>query len=160
MNQGSQSNNQRIDNLASLQSALHSLIPISAHMGIQAVYYDGNKLVLEAPLSANVNHQQSAFGGSLFSVAVLTGWSIVQLKLGELGINANAVVAGGDIAYSAPVFEDIRCELELPESYPDFVSKLQTTGRGSLSLTSNIFLANETEAAMAFNGKYAVKETS
>ncbi len=159
MNQGSEANNLTINNLETLQTALHRLIPISAHMGIQAVDYDGGRLVLEAPLSANVNHQLSAFGGSLFSVSALAGRSILQLKLGELEIKANTVIAGGDVAYTAPVFEDIRCVLTLPDTYPEFVEKLKDTGRGSLVLTSNVYLAGAAEPAMAFNGKYVVRQT-
>lgn len=157
MTQPDPANNHVITDLASLQSALHSLIPISAHMGITATSYDGQRLVLTAPLQANINHQMSAFGGSLFSVSALAGWSILQLKLGELGITANTVISGGDVGYTAPVFEDLVCEIALPDSYPEFVTKLQSSGRASLFLTSEIKLATTNESAMNFHGKYVVK---
>jgi thioesterase domain-containing protein len=127
-------------------------------MGIQADFFDGRKLVLTAPLSANVNHQLSAFGGSLFSVSALAGWSILQLKLAEIGISANTVIAGGDVGYASPVFEDIRCELELPPEYDAFAQRLESTGRGSLLLNSSIYLSNADEPAMSFNGKYVVRQ--
>ena len=47
--------------IESLQHAYHTLIPISQHMGIQVVSYDGSCLRVTAPLANNINHQQSAF---------------------------------------------------------------------------------------------------
>ena len=148
-------NNPGIHDLASLQSALHHLIPISKDMGITTESYDGEKLVLTAPLANNVNHQQSAFGGSLFSLSALAGWGILQLKLAELDIKANTVIAGGDVSYSLPVFETLHCEIKLPENYAGFKDKLVATGKASISLTTNILVQGE--CAMAFNGKYVVK---
>ncbi len=126
-------------------------------MGLEAISYDGNKLVLKAPLAPNINHQQSAFGGSLFSVSALAGWSILQLKLGEQDIKANTVIKGGDVSYSAPVFEDIVCELHLPDDFDAFMPKLTSSGRASLILNSEIFIGTERTVAMQFNGKYVVK---
>lgn len=158
MNQGRQAHNQPITDLESLQIALHELIPVSGFMGIKAVSYDGNKLVLEAPLAPNVNHQMSAFGGSLFSVSALAGWSLMQLKLAELKLTANTVIAGGDVGYSAPVFEDIRCEISLPNTYSEFAERLKANGKASLQLTSGILLKDQTEPAMAFSGKYVIRQ--
>jgi thioesterase domain-containing protein len=145
-----------IYDLASLQTALHTHIPISGHMGIEADFYDGERLVLSSPLANNINHQQSAFGGSLFSLAALAGWGILQLKLAEMKLTANTVIAGGDVSYSQPVFTTLHCEIELPATYPAFRDKLLNTGKASILLTSNILL--DGESAMAFSGKYVVRK--
>jgi len=145
-----------IHDLASLQTALHNLIPLSEYMGVEADSYDGERLVLSAPLANNINHQHSAFGGSLFSLSALAGWGILQLKLAEMKVNANTVIAGGDVSYSQPVFSTLHCEIELPATYPTFREKLLETGKASILLTSNILL--DGESAMAFNGKYVVRK--
>ena len=162
MNDQTPANNYPIHDLASLEVALHQLIPVSAFMGIRPIYYDGKCLRLTAPLKNNVNHQLSAFGGSLFSVSVLAGWSILQLKVAELGIEANTVIAGGELGYAAPVFEDIHCELNLPDEYDGFSERLMTKGKASIQLTSNVRLASDrTDSeplnAMNFSGKYVVR---
>jgi thioesterase domain-containing protein len=149
-------NNASIHDLESLQSALHNLIPISKHMGIEASQYDGQCLILKAPLENNINHQRSAFGGSLFSLSALAGWGILQLKLAELGIKANTVIAGGDVGYSLPVFETLVCEITLPDAYPEFQAKLIANGKASILLTTNIIV--EGVSAMTFNGKFVVRE--
>jgi len=145
-----------IHDLATLQAALHTLIPISKHMGIEARAYDGRRLVLSAPLANNINHQQSAFGGSLFSLSALAGWGILQLKLAEMKVKANTVIAGGDVSYSQPVFKTLHCEIELPPAYPAFRDKFLETGKASILLTSNILL--DGQSAMAFSGKYVVRK--
>lgn len=144
-----------IDSADSLEQAFHELIPISEAMGITVEHYDGTLLRLRAPLANNKNHQLTAFGGSLFSIAALSGWGLIQLKLAELDIKANTVIAGGDVSYSLPVSTDLICECCLAPSYPDFVKKLNTNGKASLSLQPNILLDNK--KAMSFTGKFVVK---
>jgi thioesterase domain-containing protein len=38
------------------QELLHARIPITRAMGVKVEDYDGERLVLSAPLAANVNH--------------------------------------------------------------------------------------------------------
>ena len=145
-----------ITSMESLESALHTQIPISRHMGIKVTSYDGQTLVLEAPLANNINHQQSAFGGSLFSVAALTGWGLIQLKLSELNIEANTVIAGGDVSYDLPVLSQLKCECKLEENYTEFVNKLTEKGKASLILKPEIVLDHV--SAMSFSGKFVVHQ--
>lgn len=144
----------RIDSAASLASAYHRLIPISKAMGIAVKDYDGARLTLTAPLAANVNHQMSAFGGSLFSLAALAGWGLLQLKLTELRLDCNTVIAGGNVAYKRPVFADFDCICELPPDWDTIAAGLAASGRASLELTPWITVADET--AMTFSGKYVI----
>ena len=60
-------------------------------------HYDGNKLQLSAPLEPNVNHQMTAFGGSLLSGCALVGWGLLQLQLGHMGRAGNVVVGRSDV---------------------------------------------------------------
>ena len=93
--------------IEALQQAYQTLIPISQHMGIQAVSYDGQCLRVTAPLANNINHQQSAFGGSLFSLVALAGWGLLQLKITELGLDCTTVIAGGEVGYQVPVVAEL-----------------------------------------------------
>ena len=142
--------------IESLQQAYHRLIPISEHMGIRVVSYDGECLRVTAPLANNINHQQSAFGGSLFSLVALAGWGILQLKTAELGLDCNTVIAGGEVGYHLPVFTELVCECRLPSSYSDFASRLTNTGKASILLDTGILL--DDASAMTFSGKYVVRQ--
>jgi len=143
--------------IEALQEAYETLIPISQHMGIRAVSYDGQCLRVTAPLANNINHQQSAFGGSLFSLVALAGWGILQLKTTELGLDCNTVIAGGEVGYHAPVFAELVCECRLPAAFEDFASRLQSTGKASILLETSV-LQGDT-SAMTFSGKYVVRQT-
>lgn len=147
-----------IDSAASLERAYHTLIPISAHMGIAVESYDGNSLVLSAPLSNNINHQQSGFGGSLFSVAALAGWGILQLKINEMALTCDTVIADGSVSYTRAVFEDFTCRIDLPDDWPEFAAHLKDRRRASLMLTPTVFAGGA--AAMTLSGKYAVRQKS
>ena len=40
-------------------------LPIAQFMGLEVESYDGDTLILTAPLEPNINDKQTAFGGSL-----------------------------------------------------------------------------------------------
>ncbi|MCB1644395.1 MAG: YiiD C-terminal domain-containing protein [Pseudomonadales bacterium] len=141
-----------------LEETCHSLIPISQAMGLRVDAYDGQRLRLSAPLANNINHQQSAFGGSLFSLSALAGWGILQLKMTELGLDTNTVIAGGDVSYDKPVFGQLICVCELPAGYTTFTEKLRERGKASLAMQTRIIVNDET--AMTFSGKYVVLLTT
>lgn len=145
-----------VDSAASLESAFHKMIPISGHMGIRVLAYDGSRLTLAAPLANNINHQQSAFGGSLFSIAALAGWGLLQLKLGELDIDAETVIASGDVSYSRPVFADFQCVCSLPDKWPAFEERLTARGKAPIKLAPCILV--DGQAAMQLTGTYVVIE--
>ena len=94
----------KINSVESLQRAYHDLIPINAPMVIHIDQYDGRTLIIKAPLANNINHQQSAFGGSLFLLSALVGWGLLQLKLTVLNLTANPVIAGGGVL---PLFKSL-----------------------------------------------------
>ena len=123
-------------------------------MGLRVVDYDGSCLTLSAPLSNNINHQLSAFGGSQFSVAALAGWGLLELKMCELGVEADIVIAGGNVRYRAPVFEDFTCRCELPGSWQAFVDRFSSRGKASVELTPTVYVQNV--AAMELGGTYVV----
>ena len=147
-----------VDGAASLEKTLHELIPISAYMGISVASWDGHRLTLGAPLANNINHQMSAFGGSLFSVAALAGWGILQLKMSELQLDTNTVIADGNVSYRRPVFGDFTCTVDLPADWDDFVKRLTENGKAGLDLTPTINV--DDKLAMKFSGSYVVMQVA
>lgn len=113
---------------------------------------------MAAPLANNINHQQTAFGGSLFSVAALAGWGLLQMKMTELDVEANTVIAGGDVSYSVAVTSALTCHCELPPDYQGFVDKLGSRGKASIQLKSEFYEGDQ--LAMQFSGTYVVRVTT
>lgn len=123
------------------QSYLYDHIPITKHLGVIVNKFDGRRIELTAPLEPNINHRDSAFGGSLSSVAILAGWTILHLKLLEKKINARLVIQKSSINYLDAVLSDFTaaCELPAAEQWHSFLNMLNAKGKARLTLSSKIY---------------------
>jgi thioesterase domain-containing protein len=90
-------------------------IPLARHIGVQVLAWDGHSLVLGAPLDANSNHKGTAFGGSLYSLAVLAGWGVLLLELEARGIDAEIVIQACAVDYRMPVTGDFTARAVAPD---------------------------------------------
>jgi len=98
--------------LATLDRHFDGMPPVAA-MHIRAIAFDGDGLLLHAPLGANVNDKQCAFGGSLASVMTLAGWGWLMLAADRAGLTSEVYVADSSIRYLAPLYEDLRARASL-----------------------------------------------
>lgn len=120
---------------ASLQQKIRQAIPLSDAMqfGIDTLSLDA--IEVSAPLPPNVNIHGTGFAGSIYSVAVLTGWALCTHILNEMKIDAELVVAKAEIRYRAPVSGDLHCitsaNAGLRES---FLRDIRDRGKGVLQL--------------------------
>jgi thioesterase domain-containing protein len=116
---------------------------------------DDDGIVLSAPLAPNANDKGTAFGGSLFSVAVLTGWSWVARYLDAAGIAADAVIQESTIRYLRPVHGELRAALAPPAAadVDKFRKMLERARRGRIRLDVHIDQAQA--PVLEFTGVYA-----
>lgn len=139
-----------------LQDVLHTEIPLTKAMNISVAGYDGKELILAAPIRPNINHKCSAFGGSLYSVAVLSGWGLIYLKLMEQQISGHIVIFNSDISYHHPVDRDFQVSCRMPEAtdFDRFLDMFHKKGKSRINLQSQIF--KDKKIAVTFNGNYVV----
>lgn len=139
---------------AELTRFLHDHIPLSVAMQLAATRWDGERLALSAPLAPNVNDKGTAFGGSLYNLAVLCGWSLLRLKLNEAGLEQkNIVIQEASTRYLLPVSGELQAECRLvPEAWQDFLQALQQRGRARIPLSVNI--SQDGKPAVEFSGTY------
>jgi thioesterase domain-containing protein len=71
-----------------LQNLIDREITLAKHMAVVVESADDNSMILRAPLAPNSNHKGTAFGGSLYSLAVLTGWAWVTRSLATHQLDA------------------------------------------------------------------------
>ncbi len=64
-----------------LTTYLHEHIPITRSLGARVVHVDDHSVRLSAPLAPNLNHRATAFGGSLSTLAILSGWVLIHVQL-------------------------------------------------------------------------------
>ena len=143
--------------LVLLNDTLGRRIPITRAMGISADSYDGDRLKLIAPASPNLNDKQTAFAGSSYSIAALSGWSLLFVKLVERGIDGDIAVYKGEINYIKPVKGDFcaLCAAPEPEIIEDFFAALAT--RKKARITLNAVVQDAEGPVVNFTGKYSVR---
>ena len=101
--------------LAHVRNKLKEQVPLIAHMGIDVVSWDGATVVVEAPLEPNINTHGTAFGGSLYCVGAMTGWSAVHLTLMDAGHLPSVWVAKGEVEYKKPVRGVLRAQTTISD---------------------------------------------
>ena len=139
-----------------LQEVLNSEIPLTNHIGIQVGKHTDLSLTLHAPLKNNINHKSTAFGGSIYSVSVLSGWGLIYLLLKQHNLSGHIVIQESNIKYIKPVTTDITatCSFTSTEQQDKFIKMYKRKGLARLHLEANILCNNK--KAVIFNGTYVV----
>lgn len=119
---------------------LHEHIPITAHLDASVKYYSGDAISIAAPLDANINHRNSAFGGSLSAIAILSGWALLFVKLKELGIKNRLVIQNSSFDFTKPVTADFEAIATLPseDAYLKFVKIFERKGKARIKISSQV----------------------
>ena len=139
-----------------LQEVLHSAIPLTKAIGIEVVEYTDLSLTLYAPLENNINHKCTAFGGSLYSVSVLSGWGLIYLLLKQHGLSGHIVIQESNTKFLKPVASGItaKCSFESKEQYERFIKMYKRKGIARIQLESRITC--NVDANVIFKGSYVV----
>ncbi len=125
-----------------LEKYLLEHIPITAAMGIKVELASTQKIILCAPLSNNINHKNTVFGGSLHAVATLACWSLLHVNLESFcDDNFQIVIASSHVNYLAPVEIDfkVECNMAEPMEWDRFMKILLKKGKARINLKSKIF---------------------
>jgi thioesterase domain-containing protein len=140
-----------------LDRALAAMPPVAA-MAIRVAGYEGTRLRLRAPLAANVNDKDCAFGGSLASLMTLAGWGWLTLKCAEAGVAAEVYVADSHLRYLAPVYADLEADAGLGEGedWPAVLRCLAERGRARVHMQAQVPGADGAPAA-TLKARYALK---
>jgi thioesterase domain-containing protein len=91
------------DLLDELQQTWQQTIPLSEFMQIVPLSFDGEALMVTAPITPNINLHKTMFAGSIYTLMTLTGWGMVWLQQKRIGIEMDIVLADAKIKYHAPV---------------------------------------------------------
>lgn len=136
-------------NPQSVTEYMHSHIPITAHMGVRAVAADESLVRLEAPLEPNLNHQWTAFGGSIASIGVLACWCLIQVRLRAQGINAQLVIRNSSIDFIRPALGTFHGIAAAPseETWTHLIDMLERKGRGRIEVCSEVTCDGQTVAS-------------
>lgn len=140
-----------------LKAYLYHQIPVTESLGIQVDQSEKDKVQLSAPLALNYNHKKTAFGGSLSVIGILSGWSLVYLRLLEQ--KNEIVIQDSSMSYLKPVKEDFVsiCEYQTSKEWELFFKAFDRRGKGRIQVESNIF--SQGELVAKHSGHYVALKT-
>ena len=117
-------------------------------------------LVLTAPKEQNRNSLNTAFGGSLVSLATLAGygvvWELMRNETEREKVEWRIVIKESRAAYRRPVIGDLRaiCERPAKAAIEEFKASLARYGKAKLKLKARVIEGGET--AVEVNAAYVV----
>lgn len=142
--------------ISKVQKALYKHIPLAKHLGIQIEKFTGNDFSIHAPLEPNINDKGTAFGGSLYSIAVLCGWGFLQLKCSEAKLKVETVIHKAQVKYILPVEGEFTAKTSLDEiEWSHWLPVLKNGQRVRIPLNVDVFC--DGEKVLSFIGKYVIK---
>jgi thioesterase domain-containing protein len=138
-----------------LQERIDREIVLARPMGVIVESADDLSLVLRAPLAPNANHKGTAFGGSLYSLAVLTGWAWLTRFLATRKLDAEAVIQESSMRFLKPIHGEMRACLEIPAAadIDKFQKMLVRADRGRIRL--QVKMHEGSALATIFDGLFA-----
>lgn len=139
---------------ATLEAQIRTDIPITRHLQFSIAACDAEGLTLRAPLSANINHKGTVFGGSLSMLATIAGWAMTQHILLQADLAAQVVIQQQSMAFHHPVRSDIEfvCAAPTETTIARFCDMLRRYRKARLRLTCTVH--TQTTLAVQFEGAY------
>ena len=137
-----------------LEAYLHAHIPLSAAMQARVVRAGPEGVVLEAPLEPNRNHRSTAFGGSVSTLAILAGWTLVHVLLRHAGSDARTVIQRSGVYFHLPVTEHFQARAIPPSAseWSRFQEALERWQKGRLPVRVEIVCRGQVVGIM--DGEY------
>jgi len=136
--------NSRQMNADELEKYLHDHIPISKGMGVSVVSAGIAGVVLESPLEPNINHRETVFGGSASALAILSGWSLMRIRLGETGIDCRIVIRRSEVDFTLPIEGRFRARAALSKGadWDRFLRSLKRRGKAKIEVVAVLMCGN------------------
>jgi thioesterase domain-containing protein len=120
---------------------LHREIPLTRAMEIAVTSWDGQTVTLSAPLAPNENHADTAFGGSIASMAFLAGYSLLYLVFQERAFSTRILIQKSTIDFLRPVDDQLVATAccPPPAELEEMLDTIKRKRRARMTIESKIF---------------------
>jgi len=141
-----------------VEAYLHDHIPLTRAMGVAVEAAGAEGVVLSAPLEPNLNHRDTVFGGSASALAILSGWTLVHLRLRDEGLHPRIVIQRNEMEYLRPIEDRFTatCTAPPPEAWDRLLRTLKGRGMGRVEVRAALE-CGEVEVGR-FSGQYVALE--
>ena len=129
-------------------------MPLTQAMAVAAESYDGQSLALAAPLAPNLNNSETAFGGSIATLAITTGWMLLHLLLEKEGVGHRLVIQKSTVVFQRPIDGDFRAVTRrlTAEQAAAFVDDVRR--KRSAKIVLDISVYSQSRVAATHEGTY------
>jgi thioesterase domain-containing protein len=126
--------------LSEINAYLRAELPLTAAMGIEVRSWDGRIVRLGAPLGPNLNHSDTAFGGSIAALGILAGYTLIYLALRDRNISNRLLIQRSEVDFLRPIDGDLVATAVLPDAaeLETFIDAIRRKRRGRLTVVSEI----------------------
>lgn len=139
-----------------LQDYLFEHIPITEALGITVLQANEQGVRISAPLSININHRDTAFGGSISSLLITACWGYLRILFDDEPSIPTIVVGRSGTDFLKPVHSDIIAELILPaeKEVAHLKDMYERFGKGRITLRAAVQV--DSELCAYFDGDFVV----
>jgi len=133
------------EKLDGVTAYLHEHIPLTMHMGVAVTVYNEQSVRLTAPLEPNLNHRNTAFGGSLSTLGIMAGWTLLHLRLQDAGIANRLVIQKSAMDFKRPAIGALEavCSFTDDAEWARFTRMIVEKEKSRLTLISEIYSEGE-----------------
>lgn len=143
-----------------LDTRIRTQIPLARALDSSISAWNGDTLVMDAPLEPNGNDKGCAFGGSLASVMTLAGWALVTLALEQRGLDCDVFIGRSEVAYLAPVWQDFQAHAELDEGadWDTFFRTLDAHSKARMTVCCHVHERGSDTRCATLTAKFVAKQ--
>jgi|FLYM01.1.fsa_nt_gi thioesterase domain-containing protein len=124
-----------------LQNQLEKEIPITKALGFKVHSLSNEKAECSLPLTPNINHKSTLFGGSQYSGCALACYSLFLFNVrGLKEATNNIVVSGAEISYKHPAKADVKIVATWIDQSEraHFLESLERKGKARVGLLARV----------------------
>ncbi|WP_170115107.1 YiiD C-terminal domain-containing protein [Pleionea mediterranea] len=99
-------------------TTIHQDIPATKLLGITIQSLSEQAIQVTAPLEQNINGHQTAFAGSIYTLGITSGWTLISAFLKSNNIKASVVAGQADISYKRPIAGDLIANCQFDNQSP------------------------------------------
>ncbi len=135
-----------------LEEMLHKEIPITKAMEISVLEFTPSKVRVSAKLTPNVNKKLTAFGGSIYCVMLVCGWSMTYANIRETDVDAHVLLQKSSVQCLKPIEGDIiaECDLTDEKERAKFLKMYERHNKAKLHV--DVFCREKGETLAKFDG--------
>lgn len=136
-----------------LETLVHQEIPITKALDIHIAELSQQSIRVTAPFETNKNLHNTAFAGSIYTVATIAGWSLVSSIAANHQLQGSVVLAKAEIQYKKPINGELiaECILDDQQLLDNFVASFKRKKRARINLAIHLIEDGLTKAVLNAN---------